>query len=67
MDAKNHQVLKDNISDIYEAFNAILIERGMDNLRIRNFRVMDVSLMECKDLREIVRSDGTTYLKCFDD
>ncbi len=66
MDAKNHKALKENISDIYEAFNTILKERGMDNLRIKNFRVMDVTHMECKDLRKIVKSDGTTYLKCFD-
>ena len=67
MKAEEHQKLKENIADIYAEFNLILEKRGLHGLRIRNFRVMDATLLNCKDLREMVRSDGTTYLKCFDD
>ena len=66
MEEKDRIVLKKKITKIYDDFNKILKKEGLGNLQVRNFRVTADNLENCKDIREVVRKDGSTYLKCFD-
>ena len=57
--------IQENLEEIIAAFNKTLSEKGFDNVRIQNFRLLeDETPAACIEWRWIRRSNGTYYRRC---